>query len=129
LRSGAPALDDLSADARFVVEAAGGQPVPARLALLVVDRQAKSEYFFPTSATDDASSPVPWWPAYVQVDSRATWDARSGQVTMISGTSAIAARITRAHYFAEGEPITLALTVGRDLRIWRSAQRFLVVPW
>jgi hypothetical protein len=35
----------------------------------------------------------------------------------------------RAHNFAEGEPITLAPTVGRDLRIWRSTQRFPVVPW
>jgi hypothetical protein len=30
---------------------------------------------------------------------------------------------------AEREPITLALTVGRDLGKRCSAQRFLVVPW
>jgi hypothetical protein len=33
------------------------------------------------------------------------------------------------HNFAEGEPITSAPTVGRDLGKRRSAQRFLVVPW
>ena len=35
----------------------------------------------------------------------------------------------RAHNLAEREPITLALTVGRELGKWRFAQRFLVVPW
>jgi hypothetical protein len=38
-------------------------------------------------------------------------------------------RLKRAHNCTEGEPITVALAVGRDLRIWRFAQRFLVVPW
>jgi hypothetical protein len=35
----------------------------------------------------------------------------------------------RAHNFAEREPITLTLTVTRDLGKRRFAQRFLVVPW
>jgi hypothetical protein len=35
----------------------------------------------------------------------------------------------RTHNFVEREPITLALTVGRELGKWRFAQRFLVVPW
>jgi hypothetical protein len=35
----------------------------------------------------------------------------------------------RTHNFAGREPITSAPTVGRDLGKWRSAQRFLVVPW
>jgi hypothetical protein len=35
----------------------------------------------------------------------------------------------RTHNFAEGEPITLVLTVDRDLGERRFAQRFLVVPW
>jgi hypothetical protein len=34
-----------------------------------------------------------------------------------------------AHTFAEGEPITLGPTVGRDLEKREFAQRFLVVPW
>jgi|SRR5215207_4748981 hypothetical protein len=35
----------------------------------------------------------------------------------------------RTHNSVEGEPITSAPTVGRDLGKWRCAQRFLVVPW
>jgi hypothetical protein len=35
----------------------------------------------------------------------------------------------RTHNFAEREPITLALTVGRELGKRRFAQRFPVVPW
>jgi hypothetical protein len=35
----------------------------------------------------------------------------------------------RAHNLAGREPITLTLTVGRDLGERRFAQRFLVVPW
>jgi len=37
--------------------------------------------------------------------------------------------LKRAHNFVEGEPITSALTVRRDLGKRRCAQRFLVVPW
>ena len=35
----------------------------------------------------------------------------------------------RTHNSTEGEPITLPLTVKRDLGKGLSAQRFLVVPW
>ena len=35
----------------------------------------------------------------------------------------------RTHNLTAREPITFALTVGRELGIWRFAQRFLVVPW
>jgi hypothetical protein len=41
----------------------------------------------------------------------------------------LASGLRRAHNFAEGEPITSAPTVGRDLREGRSAQRFPLVPW
>jgi hypothetical protein len=37
--------------------------------------------------------------------------------------------LKRAHNFAEGEPITLTPTVGRELGKRGFAQRFLVVPW
>jgi hypothetical protein len=43
--------------------------------------------------------------------------------------SAVLQRLERAHNFAEREPITSVLTVGRHLGKRRSAQRFPVVPW
>jgi hypothetical protein len=46
-----------------------------------------------------------------------------------SGPSWIFAGLKRAHNFARREPITSALTVGRELGKRRCAQRFLVVPW
>jgi hypothetical protein len=39
------------------------------------------------------------------------------------------ARWKRTHNFVEREPITSALTVGRELGKRRFAQRFPVVPW
>jgi hypothetical protein len=45
-----------------------------------------------------------------------------GQETKVLGAK-------RAHNFAEGEPITLAPTVERELGKRWFAQRFLVVPW